>query len=96
MTRLVLAPAAFRDLDRLADFLVESDPAAAAGTAALLIDGLRVLRHHPLVGRPVERGYRELILSRGDTGYVALYKFEEAADLVTVLTIRHQREAGYL
>lgn len=96
MTRLVLSPAAFQDLDRLTDFLLESDPAAATDTAPLLISGLRVLRQHPLIGRPVERGYRELVISRGDTGYVALYKFDIEDDLVIVLTIRHQREAGHL
>lgn len=96
MTRLVLAPSAFQDLDRLTDFLLETDPVAAGDTTPLLIDGLRVLRQHPLIGRPVERGYRELVISRGDTGYVALYKFDMENDLVLILTIRHQREAGYL
>jgi len=96
LTRLVLAPSAFQDLDRLTDFLLETDPVAAGDTTPLLIDGLRVLRQHPLIGRPVERGYRELVISRGDTGYVALYKFDMENDLVLILTIRHQREAGYL
>jgi plasmid stabilization system protein ParE len=38
---------------------------------------------------------RELVISRGRTGYVALYSFEEDQDAVLVLAIRHQREAGY-
>jgi len=96
LTRLVLSPAAFKDIDRLTDFLLESDPVAAGDTAPLLISGLRVLQLHPLIGRPVESGYRELVISRGDTGYVALYKFDIEDDLVLVLTLRHQREAGYL
>ena len=96
MTRLVLSPTAFQDIDRLTDFLLESDPVAAGDTTPLLISGLRVPQQHPLIGRPVERDYRELIISRGDTGYVALYQFDIENDLVMVLTIRHQREAGYL
>lgn len=96
MTRLVLSPTAFRDIDRLTDFLLESDPAAASDTTPLLINGLRVLQQHPLIGRPVEQGYRELVISRGDTGYVALYQFNTESDLAVVLTIRHQREAGHL
>lgn len=96
MTRLVLSPTAFQDIDRLTDFLLESDPVAAGDTMPLLISGLRVLQQHPLIGRPVERDYRELVISRGDTGYVALYKFDIENDLAVVLTIRHQREAGYL
>jgi plasmid stabilization system protein ParE len=39
---------------------------------------------------------RELVISRGRTGYVALYSLEEGQDAVLILTIRHQREAGYL
>jgi plasmid stabilization system protein ParE len=54
-----------------------------------------VLKRHPLIGRPVEYGYRELIISRGRTGYVALYTYEEASDIVLILAIRHQRESGY-
>jgi len=38
---------------------------------------------------------RELVISRGCTGYVALYRFEEDQDAVLILAIRHQREAGY-
>lgn len=34
--------------------------------------------------------------SRGKHGYIALYRFEEMHDVVRVLALRHQREAGYL
>jgi len=95
VTRLVLASAAVRDIHRLADFLLESDPVAASHTGRILIDGLQVLKQHPLMGRPVEQGYRELVISRGDTGYVALYSFDIANDVAIVLSTRHQREAGY-
>lgn len=91
MARLVLAPRAFQDVERLAAFLVESDPAAAAATARLLFDGLRILKQHPLVGRPAEHGYRELLISRGRTGYVALYTYDVAKDVAIVLAVRHQR-----
>ncbi|TAK86180.1 MAG: type II toxin-antitoxin system RelE/ParE family toxin [Betaproteobacteria bacterium] len=86
---------ALADLERLAEFLVAADPAHARGTVALIMDALDLLRLHPLVGRPVEQGLRELVISRGRTGYVALYKYDEASDRVTVHAIRHQREAGY-
>ncbi len=65
-------------------------------TAPLIARGLTVLQEHPLVGRPVAGGLRELILSRGSTGYLALYRYLEAADTVTILAIRHQRESGFL
>lgn len=37
--------------------------------------------------------YRELPIDFGDSGYVALYRYE--VDLVTVLSLRHQKEVGY-
>lgn len=38
-------------------------------------------------------GLRELVISRGLTGYVALHSLEEGQDAVLILAIRHQREA---
>lgn len=95
MARLVFAPRALQDVERLTAFLVESDPAAAAATAQLLFGGLRILKEHPLVGRPAEYGYRELLISRGRTGYVALYRYDVERDVAIVLAVRHQRESGF-
>ena len=89
------APRASSDLQRLVDFLAESDPSAAFQTAELIVSAAEALQHHPLIGRPVEWGFRELVISRGRSGYLALYRYDEARDRVLVLTIRHQREAGY-
>jgi len=89
------APRASSDLQRLVDFLAESDPSAASQTAELIVSAVEALQHHPLIGRPVEWGFRELVISRGRSGYLALYRYDEARDRVLVLTIRHQREAGY-
>ena len=96
MTRLVLSPRTLQDLERLADFLLAADPEAARHTGAVLISGLQILKHHPLVGRIIEHGYRELVISRGRTGYIALYKFDVVRDVALILTIRHQREGGYI
>jgi len=38
---------------------------------------------------------RELVISRGATGYLALYRFDPAVDAVRILRVRHQHEAGY-
>lgn len=38
---------------------------------------------------------RELIISRGRTGYLALYSCEEEHESVLILAIQQQREAGY-
>lgn len=96
MTRLVFAPQAAQDLKRLTEFLLDTGPDAANETVDILIDGLSILKQHPLVGRTVEQDYRELVISRGRTGYVALYTYDVARDMALILAIRHQRESGFV
>jgi plasmid stabilization system protein ParE len=95
VARLVFAPRAFQDVERLTAFLIESDADAAVATANLLFGGLRILKEHPLVGRSAEHGYRELLISRGRSGYVALYTYDVEQDVALVLAVRHQREGGF-
>ena len=92
MTAVFYAPRAVADIERLTDFLLATDQKAAAETGEILLDAIAHLTRHPLVGRIVEHGLRELVISRGHTGYVALYRFDAAHDQVIVLAIRHQRE----
>lgn len=89
------APRALLHLERLADFLLESEPVSAARTVELIIEAIEILRHHPQIGRPGDDDFRELIISRGRTGCVALYVYDEARDVVLIAAIRHQREAGF-
>ena len=95
MTRWVLSIDAADDLDQMVDFLIERFPDEAVQTVDLVTDALGILEHHPKIGRPVEQGLRELVISRGKSGYLALYQYDEVADLVVVLGVRHQREQGY-
>ena len=96
MARLRYAPRATAAQERLAEFLLRADPAAALKTAELIVSAVEALADHPLLGRPVELGYRELVISRGRSGYLARYRYDEALDEVLILAIRHQREAGYI
>lgn len=96
MAGVSYSPRAASDLLRPVEFLADSDPLAAAETADLVASAVEALARHPLLGRPVESGYRELVISRGKTGYLALYRYAEARDRVLVLAIRHQREAGFI
>lgn len=95
MTRLVLAPRALRDMERLVDFLQEASPEAALETGDILLDGLAILARHPLIGRICEEGYRELVISRGRSGYLALYRYDAEFDRAIIFAIRHQREQGH-
>lgn len=96
MARVIYAAPALADLDRLNGFLVQTDSTATLETVGLITEAMQVLENHPLIGRPAEQGLRELVISRGKSGYLALYSYELDQDAVLVLAIRHQREAGYV
>jgi plasmid stabilization system protein ParE len=95
MTELVYTEQALVDLERLSDFLLDADPQAAQDTAILIFEALEILVQHPEIGRKVHFGQRELVISRGRTGYLALYRFLPHLDRILVLALRHQRESGY-
>ena len=95
MPRVFLSRAAFDDLLRLEEFLAESEDPLAGELLDFILDALHVLTHQPGIGRPVEGGLRELIISRRRSGYLARYEFDQMRDLVLVARIRHQRESGY-
>lgn len=95
MARLIYSSRAFDDLDRLTDFLLDTDPVAARQTVELIAEAVNILKRHPLIGRSVDGHLRELVISRGKSGYVALYSYEAEHDTVMVLAIRHQRESGF-
>ena len=96
MARLIWSPPALRDVQRLYRFLAEKNTAAARRAVKSIRDGVKVLVLQPGIGRPVEDmapEYREWIIDFGDSGYVALYRYEAAT--AVILAVRHQREAGY-
>jgi plasmid stabilization system protein ParE len=95
VARVIYSRQAFADLDRLADFLIKKAPQAAVASIDVIRDGIEILERHPFVGRSCEEGLRELLISYGESGYVALYSYEQREDVVLVLAIHHQREAGY-
>ena len=96
MAQVIYSDEAFTDFERIIEFLLQTAPE----TAAQALDGIRsaigILEAHPFIGRRVDDRIRELVISRGATGYLALYRFDAAFDVVRILRVRHQREAGYL
>lgn len=83
------------DLERLFRFIAEHDAETAKESAAVITSAINMLAAHPLAGRRVEGELRELVISYGKTGFVALYRFRPEIDQVRVLTLRHQRELDY-
>jgi len=95
MTRWMVSTDAAQDLEDMVDFLRIHQAEHAIETIDLILNAFTILEQHPEIGRMVQHNFRELIISRGKTGYVALYEYDEVADVALVLAIRHQREAGY-
>ena len=95
MARVQITVRALADLERLFDFLAEHNPKLARERMLSVRRALELLADHPLLGRQTEDGRRELILSRGRFGYVAKYRWVPAEDVILILAVRHQLEAGY-
>lgn len=95
MAQIVYSQAALNDLGRAFEFIAAHDPHAASAAAAAIREAVEALANHPLIGRIVQAELRELVISYGKTGYVALYRFLPAHDRIRILAIRHQRELDY-
>ena len=80
MRQVTFAPAAIRDLQRIRDFLRPKNPDAARRAGEAIRQGVRILGTQPRLGRMI------------DDGYVLRYRID--GNPVTILVIRHQREAG--
>ena len=90
-------PAAARDLQRLFDFLAERDAKAARRARSAIAKGIEFLRIFPFSCRkasPEHPLMRELIISFGTNGYVALFEIEDS-QTVTALAVRHQCEEDF-
>ncbi len=95
MATLSYSERALLDLVRLPEFAVENGAGEAHRTVGLVMAAAGMLADHPAVGRVVDGYLSELIISRGSTGCVALYRVDDEEDAVRILSIRHQREAGF-
>lgn len=96
MTRIRLGRGVIADLDRICGYLRRHEVENAAARADEIVSALDVLADNPRIGRAVHQDTRELVIGRGSHGYVALYRYVAVADVVVVLAIRAQREAGYV
>ena len=95
MAKVVYSAEALADLERIIDFLLDSSPDTAQKTLAQIRSAVTILESHPQIGRRVDRHRRELVITYGASGYLALYRHDARLDLARILRVRHQREAGY-
>ncbi len=95
MSRIELAPDLVQDFDRILDHLERHEVADVRTRIGEIVQGISILEHSPMIGRPVRADLRELVIGRRSRGYVALYRYVATIDSVFVLAIRSQREAGY-
>ncbi|MDR5170617.1 type II toxin-antitoxin system RelE/ParE family toxin [Methylobacillus flagellatus] len=88
------------DLLRLYDHLIECNPhdiGSAERALESIVLAVESLKRFPFNCRKAtaENPYlRELIISFGSSGYVALFEIEPG-EIVTILAVRHQRESDY-
>ena len=96
MAEIIYSERALETIEREFEFLLKENPTAAVAAANAIASAVDHLAAHPLVGRRIHDDLRELVISFGDTGYIAVYRFVVQKDEVRVLAIRHQRQVGYL
>jgi plasmid stabilization system protein ParE len=95
VAKVVYSARSLDHIDRAFQFLRDKNPGAALNAGTAIQSAVEILAAHPLVGRRVEGELRELIISYGQSGYVAWYRFVASKDEVRILAIRHQRELGF-
>ncbi|WP_028582105.1 type II toxin-antitoxin system RelE/ParE family toxin [Desulfogranum japonicum] len=97
MPRVIITEGAAQGLERCRRFLAEKNPQAAKRAGQAIERQFALLETEPGIGRPLDDlpELRELIIPFGDTGYIALYRYEANVDSIYVLAFQHQREAGY-
>ena len=96
MPRLIWSPPALLDVQRAYRFLAEKNPEAAKRAVKAIRAGVKVIARHPEIGRPAEEmepEYREWLIDFGDSGYLALYRYD--GQTAMIVAVRHQKEAGY-
>ena len=85
------------DLKRLYAFLLQQDIQSAEHALQAIEKAIELLKTFPFTCRKAQIDnpfLRELVISFGANGYVALFDIEEK-NMVTILAVRHQREDDY-
>ena len=84
--RIIWLDEAGRDLDRIAEYILKDDPAAALRLIYTIREATRVLSEHPNVGRTGRvEGTRELVIS----GLPYILPYQIAGQEIRILAVMH-------
>lgn len=95
MSRIEFAPEVTDDFERILEHALKHEAADAQSRIEGVIAAIDALERNPLIGRPAGPELRELVIGRRERGYVALYRYVPELDIILVLAVRSQKEAGY-
>jgi plasmid stabilization system protein ParE len=93
---IVYSARSLTHLERAVEILRKENPETAVAAAQAIRSAIDNLGAHPLLGRRIHGDIRELVISYGATGYIALYRFLVPQDEIRILAIRHQLEIGFV
>ena len=96
MPSLIWSRQALLDVQPLYRVLAVKNTDAAKRAVKTVQHGIRNLGHQPGIGRLVEKmldEFREWVIDFGDSGHLVRYRID--ADAVTIIAVRHEKEAGF-
>ncbi len=96
MRKIVWSPKALNDVARLRRFIQAVNPDAARRAVTVIRAGVKMLREHHEMGRPMHdlgAGIREKLVGFGASVYVIRYRIK--GNEILIAAILHGREADF-
>lgn len=99
MPQVIFTSGALQDIKYCRRVLELKSPEAAFRSQQVIQQRFLLLETTPLIGRVFLSSHklelREFIIPFGNSGYVALYRYDPEKELVFILAFRHQKEFSY-
>ena len=95
MSQIIYTDEFISDFERLYQFLSDANPVAAQKLAKLLIEKLELLSDIPKAFAFFGE-FRLYLLQFGTSGYPILYDYNEESNIIVLLRMKHQKEAGFI
>ena len=95
MSQIIYTDEFINDFEWLYEFLLDINPITAQKLARLLEEKLELLAIIPKAFTSFGE-FRLYLLQFGSSGYAILYDYNEDSDILVLLRMKHQKEAGFL